>query len=99
MNDPKSSQNFSINVEAARLAVTEFEWALQATSLPAETLAELSGDLDTIKAQIAKPSPSRTIINEAGSSIRNVIEGMSGGMLPNSLGPYASDLLDALGLN
>jgi hypothetical protein len=39
------------------------------------------------------------IINEAGHSIRNVIEGLAGGMLAPSLVPYASALLKALGLN
>jgi hypothetical protein len=92
------SAHLTFNVETAREALKAFETAIQNARLPAETLAELTPDIETIRAQLAKPSPSKLIIQEAGRSIRNVCEGIAGGMLTPAVVSAATTLWSILGL-
>jgi len=66
--------------------------------LPAKTADELMTDVRTIRAQLEKPSPSRLIIQEAGKSLRHVVEGIAGGMLTPAMMTAASALWSVLGL-
>jgi hypothetical protein len=45
-----------------------------------------------------KPSPSRSILREAGKSLRSVLEGVAGGMLTPAITTAASSLWSAFGL-
>ena len=95
----QSSQSLStINIQAAAAAVKEFEDELQKASLPSDVFGELKGDLDTVKAQLSKPAPSKAVLTEAGRSLRNVIEGATGGMLAPGALTAGAALLKALGL-
>jgi hypothetical protein len=78
--------------------LTSFESAIATAGLLAKTVEELMGDVETIRAQLQKPSPSRLIIQEAGRSLRNVVEGMTGGMLAPAVTTAAAALWSALGL-
>lgn len=89
----------AINVEAAKTALGAFEDALAEAPIPADILAELKPELNTIKAQLAKPKPSNTILAEAAHSVRNIIEGIVGGALTPHVLAAASALWSALGLN
>jgi hypothetical protein len=94
----KQSVEFNLNIEATEKALTAFEAALASASLPSKTLVELTADVSTIRAQLAKPLPSRVIVQEAGKTLRNVVEGIGGGMLtPTAMTPAAA-LWAALGL-
>jgi hypothetical protein len=55
-------------------------------------------DVKTIKAQLAKPSPNRVIVQEAGKSLRNVVEGIGGGLLTPTAQTAAAALWGLLGL-
>jgi hypothetical protein len=70
-----------LNVEMINEALAAFETAVTSASLPPDTLADLSADISTIRAQLAKSSPNKGIIQEAGKSMRNIVEGIVGGML------------------
>ena len=76
---------FSLHVEQVRAAVTAFENAVRITELPAAMLNEIVADLDTIKAQISKSSPVVAIVQEAGKSLRNIVEGVAAGILTPSV--------------
>jgi hypothetical protein len=75
-SEAKQSVQFMLNIEPVRAALTAFESAIKGTpNLPATTLDELLADVHTIRAELSKPSPTLSIIQEAGRSIRSVMEG------------------------
>jgi hypothetical protein len=77
----KQSVEFNLNVETIKEALAAFETAVTSASLPPDTLADVRADIDTIRAQLVKSTPNRGIIQEAGKSLRHVVEGVVGGML------------------
>jgi hypothetical protein len=93
----KQSVEYNLEIEATEKALTAFEAALASASLPSDTLAELTADISTIRAQLAKSSPSRVIVQEAGKTLRNVVEGIGGGMLTPTVLTAATALWAALG--
>ena len=94
----KQTVEFTLNVETATTALATFESAIAGAGLPPKTVDELMADVHTIRAQLQKPSPSRLIIHEAGKSLRNVVEGITGGMLTPAAMTAAAALWSALGL-
>jgi hypothetical protein len=77
-----SSQNVTtLNVEAAKAALVEYETAIKAVDIPNPTLSEIEGDLGAIKAQLNKPTPSTTILSAAGRSLKSITEGVIAGIL------------------
>jgi hypothetical protein len=94
----KQTVEFKLNIETATTALARFEAAIAPAALPANTVEELRGDIQTIRAQLQKPSPSRLIIQEAGKSLRNVVEGITGGMLAPAVTTTSAALWSALGL-
>jgi hypothetical protein len=97
-NSPNSKQSTNIDVGELRNALSSFSEALKAAALPSEKLDEILSDVATIHAQLSKQSPSGGIIQEAGKSIRNVIEGVAGGLLTPQVGVAAVALFRAVGL-
>jgi hypothetical protein len=97
---PNATQTVSIhlNIGDIERAVADFEAALDATDLPAATVAELKGDIATIRAQLSKASPMAGILQEAGRSMRNVVEGIAAGLLTPAVLAAAPALWSALGL-
>jgi hypothetical protein len=97
---PGAQQTVSItfNIESITNALDRFASAIATGALPEKTVNELVGDVQTIRAQLAKPSPSRIIIQEAGKSLRNVVEGIAGGMLTPAAMTAAAALWSVLGL-
>jgi len=94
----KQTVEITLNVESVTNALAGFASAIATAALPPKTVEELKGDIHTIRAQLQKPSPSRLIIQEAGKSLRNVVEGMTGGMLAPAVTTAAAALWSALGL-
>jgi hypothetical protein len=97
---PGAEQNVqvSINVEAIANALNQFQSAIGAAGLPTGALHELLADVHAIQGQLSKPSPSTRIIHEAGKSLRNVLEGIAGGLLTPAVQSAAAALWSALGL-
>ncbi len=97
---PEATQNvqFAFTIETSRKALAEFESALTVSTIPAKTLDELLADVRTIQNQLAKPAPNRVIIHEAGKSLRNVVEGVVGGMLTPAAVTAATALWAVLGI-
>jgi hypothetical protein len=91
------SQDVTIKVEEAKVAIVAIEAHMSSLKLPADELSNLQGELDTIKIQIAKPAPSHTILIEAAETVRNIVEGAIGGMLTAPIMAAAVALGKALG--
>ena len=69
---------------------------LVATAAP-ELRAEIEHDAATIQSQLKKPEPNPTIVQEAGRSIRTVLEGAVGGVLANTMTPGLAQAVAAFG--
>jgi len=97
---PGAKQNveFKIERDAVNNALTELETALKGVEVPGDKLDELLADVRTIRAQLAKPSPTRAIVQEAGRSLRNVLEGIGAGVLTPAVVAAAATLGKILGL-
>ena len=89
---------FSLRIEPTRAALAAFETAIHGTSMAPDLLSEIVADVQTIKAQLSKPAPSVSIIQEAGKSLRSVLEGVAGGLLTPAVMAAAPTLWSALGL-
>jgi hypothetical protein len=94
----KQSVRSSLNIESAVAALATFETAIKQTNLPATTLGDLMVDVRTIRDQLSKSSPTPSIIQEAGRSLRNIMEGITGGILTPGVIAAAPALWSALGL-
>jgi hypothetical protein len=58
----------------------------------------VKGDLHTIAAQLSKTSPSLVVLQEAGRSLRNIVEGVAAGLMTPGVLAAATALWIALGL-
>lgn len=81
-----------------RVALDKFERALDGSEIDRADRASIAADLATIRAQLSKPQLSTTLLQEAGRSARNVVEGILGGVLTPATLAAASALWAVLGL-
>src|SRR5258708_11318070 len=97
---PNANQSVEFNLDAgsARTALTAFETALEAASLSAATRASFAPEIQTLRAQLSKPSPSQMILREAGRSLRNIVEGVYAALLAPAAMAAATALCSALRL-
>jgi hypothetical protein len=97
--DARQTVQFSLVVESAQSALDAFEKAIQGVSVPSAAMVEIVADVQTIKAQLSKPSPSLPIVQEAGKSLRAIVEGVAAGILTSPVIAAAPALWSALGLS
>jgi hypothetical protein len=97
---PNAQQNvrFTLNINSAQMALLNFETAIRKLTLSELTRTELNADLHTIRAQLSKSSPSLSIIQECGRTIRNGIEGIAAAVLTPSVIAAGKALWSALGI-
>ena len=78
-----STQNSSITVDRGGIAnaVRAVDESLGDPANDPATVTSLRSDIATINAQLEKQSPSRGVLAEVGKSMRNIVEGVAGGML------------------
>lgn len=88
-----------INVAAAVEAVRQLENELASLEIPHAARIDIDSDLATIKAQLRKPTPGIGILQEAVRSVRNVTEGVLGGLLTPHAVTALAILSQALGLH
>jgi hypothetical protein len=94
----KQDSHTEIDVQLARDALQSFEQLITSADAPHGKLSDLAADIATIKAQLTKPQPSATILREAGSSLRNLTEGIVSGALTGPVVAAGAALWRALGL-
>ena len=58
-----------------------------------EVVQSIQADVETLRAQLSKPEPNRTILREAASSVKNVIEGALGGVISTAMTPQFAQAL------
>jgi len=94
-----SSQNVTLNVGEIRHAVEQVSAGLSEAELPADALATIQADLDTIKAQLSKPEPSQPIIAEAAKSLRGITEGVTAGLITPGVHAAITQIGKLIGAN
>ncbi len=76
----------NISMVSVLEAVSSFEKSLENNALPNEIIEEIKADLQTIKLQMEKTKPNTSMAQEAGRSIRNILEGSVGSSLSGVAG-------------
>jgi len=77
----------TVSLSAEAIAASLDHLFAHLTDAPHELLAELEPEAATIRSQLVKPTPNATIVQEAGRTIRTVLEGAIGGALGNAMSP------------
>ena len=97
---PNAQQNvrFTLNINSAQMALLNFETEISKLTLSELTRTDINADLHTIRAQLSKSSPTLSIIQECGRTIRDVIEGNTAGALTPSVIAAGKALWSALGV-
>ena len=97
---PSATQTveMKVGVMAISTALSTLEHELSKAQIGANAMTELSADIATIKAQLSKPSPSIRILQESGRSVRNIVEGITAGILTPETIAAVGALATALGL-
>ena len=89
---------FRLSIETVSSALNTLESELKTISMDDRVKAELTADIATIKAQLSRPLPSTTIMQEAGRSVRKVVEGIAVGVLTPKFIAAVTALGAALGI-
>lgn len=92
-------QHVMVNIDRAAIAgtIAIVERELQIAELPHDPKSAIQAEIDTVKAQLSKAEPNRTILREAGKTLRNVAEGIAGGILTAPATQAFSTLAGLLG--
>jgi hypothetical protein len=91
------SASNSFNVGSAKEALDALTETLKGAMLPQDTLADIQADIETIRAQLAKATPSPSIVREAARSLRSIVEGIAAGVLTSPVAEAAEKLFRVLG--
>jgi hypothetical protein len=65
---------FTLHVEEARDALARFEEAMQQANWPGAVVDQFMGDIDILHGELSEPSPSPTIVQGAGKSMRHTLD-------------------------
>lgn len=90
------NMHYQVDAGAASRALDILERELAAAPVPQDVLADLQADIATLRAQLSKSSPSFSILNEAGKSIRSITEGVIAGIITPEATIAVGALLTAL---
>lgn len=96
---PGSNQHSEIDTGAVGRALAEIETALATSDIDASAKAEIQSDVDSMRAQLRKASPSREILVAGARSIASFVAGVGAGIAANLLAPNVQTLLAALHIN
>ncbi len=84
-------QNAQIAMGDVTSTLSELERTLGEIAIAGDDRSSLNADIKTIRAQLEKPRPSRSILAKAGRSIRSIIENIAASAItPQALAALAS---------
>jgi hypothetical protein len=79
-------------------ALESFEEAIQRANWPSALVDRLMGEIDAIYAELSKPHPSLTVLQEKGRSMRNTLEEVTAWIEAPNVIAAAQALWSAIGL-
>ncbi|WP_176580974.1 hypothetical protein [Bacillus thuringiensis] len=91
-----SQQNLNINTQEITSFLEELKNNLDQLRLDEEKEKVLKAHIQTLDSQVTLDPPNKTILKESLSTIRNVLEGITGSLIASSLWENASHLLQNL---
>jgi hypothetical protein len=86
----------SLDVEALRQIVNAIEAKARESSLDEPSRAELTAELQTLRAQANSPKPKTSIVRESLKSTRRILEDAAGHVLASEFVPKIATLLQSL---
>ena len=89
---------FTLHIAEARNALARFEEAIQQANLPDTVVDQFAGDIDTLHRELSEPSPSPTIIRDAGKSMRHTLDVITARIEVSYVIASAQALWSAIGL-
>jgi len=92
-----TQNNRGLDLDSALKLISSIEGLRAIKQADTDQVIELRAELETLKAQLKKKSPSDTIISETLRSIRSITEGLAGNALAIQLAPLVASLRTALG--
>lgn len=97
-HSPNSSASMSLNVEMVGKAISDLDDAVPWPDLPPDAAADIRAEIDTIRAQLRKSSPSGFIVRESGRTLRSLVENVAASVATPHLVAAAVNLWAAVGL-
>ncbi len=94
-----SSQTLNLNPEALaqiKAFLANLSQSIRTLSLDTNDKTELEADVNTLKSQVESPKPKPTIVRDALSSIKRILEGAAGGAIGDQLAKQIPTLLAML---
>jgi len=88
----------SVDVQSVSRALDALEAALGPLLVNTKLKGEVDGDVQTIRAQIAKPTPSSPVLQEVGKSLRKLVESAADTMIKPGVAAAAAALWKSLGI-
>lgn len=94
-----NTQNAQIAMGDVTSTLLDLERALSEIAISDDDRSSLNADIKTIRAQLEKPLPSRSILAEAGCSIRSIIENIAASAVTPQALAALSSFVRSLGLS
>ena len=88
-----------LHVEKARDALARLEDAIQQANWPGTVFEQFAGDIDTLHGELSEPSPSPTVVQVAGESIRHTLDALTSRIEVPNVTAAAQALWSAIGLS
>lgn len=98
-NSPGAWAQTNIDVKAIGPSLDEFERSLPWVSLAGADAEAIKAEIETIRAQMKKPSPSSVILTECGRSLRAIVENLAASAAQPMVWAGAAALWRALGVS
>lgn len=90
-----SYEGGTLRVEEIKAVISQIEAQISQQDSSRE-LIDLQGDIETIKLQLNKSAPSKSVLTSAAESMKTIGEGAIGGALGSQLAPLFTSLLSLL---
>lgn len=89
---------FTLHIKEAHDALSRFEEAIQRANWPGVVVDQFMGDMDTLHTELSNPSPSPTILQDAGRSMRKTLDVVTARIEVPNIIAAAKALWAAIGL-
>ena len=89
----------TFDVAAMRQALDAFEQATASVELPAELRQAIAAEVDTLRPQLKKPTPSEVIVRESFKTLRSLVEGVAAGTLTSAFVALATAAAPLMGVS
>lgn len=87
----------TVDVSSIQQALDQFERAVGDAAISEEVRSAICTEIETIRPQLKKPEPSAVIVREGMKTLRNIVEGVAGGLLTPHFAALMTAVLPLIG--